>query len=214
MSEKAKIEVLQKRLLEWVEEGNLREFPWRNTSSPFEVLVAEILLQQTPANRVEQVYRELLAEYPTLEALAEAEADDVASLIEELGLHNKRGKALVRNARDLEGDEIPTDLDSLTDLSYVNDYGANAVLCFAFEEDRPIVDANVQRIYNRFFGNNYEVEDSGIWDLAERTLPNERIQEFNLALLDFGNSICQSSPNCSDCFLNDQCRYYNEVHSG
>lgn len=93
-----KISALQEGLMEWSED-NLRGFPWRNTDSTYEVLIAEILLQRTDANKVEPVYRKFVETYPGFDKLAEAEVDDVASVLEPLGLQNKRGKALVRIAK-------------------------------------------------------------------------------------------------------------------
>lgn len=208
MSEAETVEALHERILTWVDEGHLREFPWRNTESPYEVLVAEVLLQQTPAERVEPVYVDFLEEYPTLEALADADPDEVVDLIEELGLHNKRGRALVENARDLVDEGVPRDREALTNLSYVLDYGANAVLCFAFGEDRAIVDTNVIRVYNRVFDESWSVDDSEAWEFATDILPDDRVRDYNLGLLDFAAAICQPTPKCSECFLADQCAYF------
>lgn len=205
-----RIETLRRLILSWVDSENLRKFPWRETEDAYEILVSEVLLQQTPADRVEPVYTDFLRTYPRVEDLAEADVDEVIDLIRDLGLQNIRGKALVNNAKALKKEGIPRDVEKLAELSYVSDYGANAVLCFAFGEDRPIVDSNVIRVYSRYFGRSLDVEDEKTWEFAEQVLPEERVQEFNLAVIDFAAEICQPSPKCEVCFLSDACSYYQQ----
>lgn len=207
---KGRIEAFRERILTWAEGGNLREFPWRDTDDAYEILVAEVLLQQTPAYRVEPLYREFLQAYPRLEDLAQTDVQEVADVIQNLGLQNIRARALVNNAKVLEEEGVPRDAEKLMDLSYVGDYGTNAVLCFAFGEDRAIVDTNIIRFYSRVFGQSFAVEDETTWEFAEDILPEERIPEFNLALIDFAAEICQPTPNCGVCPLSDICSYYQE----
>lgn len=66
-----------------------------------------MLLQRTRSNKVEAVYREFIAEYPNLDALAEADKEDLATILEPLGLQNKRAEALVQIAERLHEEGIP-----------------------------------------------------------------------------------------------------------
>lgn len=134
MDESERIEALRDALLSW-SAGNLRQFPWRETRDPYEVLVAEILLQRTFAGKVEPVYVLLIERYPTVDELGEAEAEDVAEILEPLGLQNKRGRALVRIGNSLAESGVPEEETELLELPFVGKYAANATLCFAF--DRP-----------------------------------------------------------------------------
>lgn len=201
-------ETFRSRLLSWSKE-NFREYPWRETNSSYRVLVAEILLQKTFADKVEPIYERFVDRYQNLETLAGAKVDEVASLLKPLGLQNVRAQALIDIATQYAEEGIPDDEDGLRQLPYVGPYAANATLCFAFGRRRPVVDANVVRIYNRAFGTDLTPQDDEAWELADRMLPEDDYRRFNLALLDFGAKICSAdSPLCSECFYRDQCTYY------
>lgn len=204
----AEAEAFRSQLLSWSKE-NLREYPWRETESPYRVLVAEILLQKTFADKVEPIYEEFVDRYPDLEILADAEVEKVASLLKPLGLQNVRARALIDIATESAIEGIPDDEEKLLQLPYVGPYAANATLCFAFGRRRPVVDANVVRIYNRAFGADFTPQDDEAWELADRMLPKDDYQRFNLALIDFGAKVCSAdSPLCPECFYRDQCTYY------
>lgn len=195
-------------LLSWSKE-NLRKYPWRETDSPYRVLVAEILLQKTFADKVEPIYDKFVFRYPDLETLANANVDEVASLLKPLGLQNVRARALIDIANEYALEGVPDDEEELLQLPYVGPYAANATLCFAFDRRRPVVDANVVRIYNRAFGADFTPQDDEAWELADRMLPDDDYQRFNLALIDFGAKICTAdSPRCPECFYRDRCEYY------
>ena len=201
-------EAFRSHLLLWSEE-NLRKYAWRETDSPYRVLVAEILLQKTFADKVEPIYEEFVDRYPDLERLADVEVENVASLLKPLGLQNVRARALIDIATKYAEEGVPEDEEELLQLPYVGPYAANATLCFAFGRRRPVVDANTVRIYNRTFGADFTPQDDQAWKLADRMLPDDDYQRFNLALLDFGAKICTAdAPHCQECFYRDQCEYY------
>lgn len=195
-------------LLDWWE-SNRRDFPWRNTSSPYEILVAEILLQRTRAENVEPVYEHLLEEYPTPESLAHADEKDISKIIDSLGLQNKRNQALEQFAGRSARDGIPDTEERLMELPYVGKYAANATLCFAYNQPTPILDSNVCRVYQRAFEVELDYEDESSWRFAEEMVPVEAAEEYNLALLDFAAEICSPrTPNCESCFYSKNCDYF------
>ena len=200
-------------LAEWGE-NNRREFPWREEGrSPYEVFIAEMLLRRTSAEAVEPVYREFLDRYPDLNALSSADKEELAELLQPLGLHNNRAKALRDITSQLVFSGIPDTEEELLDLPHVGPYVANATLCFGYGQRRPIVDANVARIYSRVFDIDVMAdqlhEDDYLWDFAESLLPEEEYRGYNLALLDFGAAVCTSqSPSCPTCLANNMCEYY------
>lgn len=207
-----RIEQFRRDLLDW-SEGNLREFPWREGDlTPYEVMIAEILLQRTRAENVVSVYDEFLDRFPDLGALADAEQPEVAELLRPLGLHNRRSSSLMEIADELNGEDFPRTEEELLELPHVGRYVANAVLCFGYGEPAAVVDSNVIRIYQRVFGIEEDRQRSQtLWNFAERVLPNQRAERFNLALLDFAAQVCTSaSPRCEDCFANRYCEYYAE----
>ena len=112
------VEHFRADLLDWAED-NLRSFPWRGTTDPYEVLVAEILLQKTAAERVEPIYIELLATYPSLNDLAEADPDCLGNIIYSLGFQNQRSNALIKIGQELRDSGVPQDFQDLLELPYV-----------------------------------------------------------------------------------------------
>lgn len=211
MTRQQVIECFRSTLLNWGSD-NLRSFPWRKTTDPYEVLIAEILLQKTAAEKVEPIYEEFLSTYPSPAELAEADRDELADIIYSLGFQNQRSKALVSIGQTLQNSHVPDDAERLLELPYVGRYAANATLCFAFGEPRPIVDANVVRIYNRIFDTDFDYRDKAAWQFAAEILPEDNAREFNLAILDFAAEICApKTPNCEECFFTDQCSYYQSL---
>lgn len=198
-------------LLNWGAE-NLRSFPWRRTQNAYEILIAELLLKQTNAEKVVPVYNDFLAEYPDLSAVVESAEKELVEILEPLGLYNQRVDALQKIAENLD-ENVPNSEDELLKLPYVGPYAANAILCFAFGRRRPVVDVNVVRVYSRVFNiPDWGRKSSEMWEFAEIMLPDDNVQLYNLSLLDFGASICtQRSPNCEICFANNYCDYYLEV---
>ena len=205
------IEQFRSELIQWADD-NLRSFSWRETSDPYEILVAEILLQKTAAEKVEPIYDDVIATYPTLSALAEANTDQLADLIYSLGFQNQRSEALITIGQTLRNTDIPADKPRLLKLPYVGQYAANATRCFAFGESVPIVDENVVRVYNRIFDTEFGYRDEAAWEFADRVLPPDEARVFNFAILDFGASICAPKvPNCDSCFFTHSCRYYQSL---
>jgi len=212
--EPSEVEEFQEALLSWAEAGNLRDFPWREDANPFQVLVAEILLQQTLASKVIPVYNTLMNKYQSPDRLAAAEVDTLSEELEPLGFHNQRARALIENSKSISERGLPETIGELKDLSYVGDYAANATLCFGLGESRPIVDTNVERVYGRIFDEEIDAQNSRSWEFAEEMLPDEEAAKFNLALLDFAAGTCTpSSPSCERCPVRAQCTYYKTQRS-
>lgn len=208
MTHERSIEKFRAALLEWSEE-NLRSFPWRVTSNPYEILIAEILLQKTAAEKVEPIYNELISAYPSLEKLSEADQENLVDIIYSLGLQNQRSNALIAIGQELRNTEVPHDAKELLELPYVGRYAANATLCFAFGEPLPIVDSNVIRVYNRIFDKEFDYRSENTWSFAATVLPVNDACRFNLAILDFAAMICVPKvPECDSCFFTDHCHYH------
>lgn len=86
LGELANSEWLGDRLLVWASQ-NLRDFSWRRTTDPYSIFIAEFLLQKTGAATAEVIYQKFIDRYPDLPSLAEAPLEDIAELLQPLGLH-------------------------------------------------------------------------------------------------------------------------------
>lgn len=202
---------LQGRLLDWFDEHG-RAFPWRETRDPYHTLVAEVMLQQTQTGRVAPAYEAFLDHFPTLQRLAHAPAMDVIRAWKGLG-YNRRAVELHQAAQAIEHDHggvFPEDARELRRLPGLGEYSANAVACFAFDAQVPVVDTNVRRVLARAaFGKEaQDVPVAGVADTAVRWLPRSEAYRWNQALMDVGAMVCRPvSPLCPQCPLARACLY-------
>ena len=202
------------RLLSWAKQ-NLRDYPWRRTDNPYYILVAEFLLQRTDADTVAPVYEILLAQYPTLNKLAIADVRDIARILQPLGLFF-RAERLSQTAQiiiEQHHGKIPTSEPELLKLPGIGIYTARAILSQAFGRSAAVMDTNVARILERFFGIKGERVKSRckiLWSTADSIAPKSQVGRWNLTLLDFGALICTArNPHCSQCPLATQCYWFN-----
>ncbi|MCL4552586.1 MAG: hypothetical protein M1305_03385 [Candidatus Marsarchaeota archaeon] len=182
---------------------NGREFPWRNTTDPYQVIVAEMLLQQTDAAKAKTVFELFVQQYPSPECLAEAEPQHVVSLIQPIGL-SYRAPRLQRLARKVVDDGFPAEERDLMALPGVGRYVARATMCFAFGRNVGVVDTNVVRVLDRVFGlkpsKSRPHTDRGIWEFADSLVPEKSSREYNYAVLDLAALVCRpSQPLCTVC---------------
>ena len=198
------------RLLTWAKQ-NLRDYPWRKTDNPYYILVAEFLLQRTDADTVAPIYEMLLAQYPTVEHLAIAEVGDIAKILQPLGLFF-RAERLSQTAQiviEKHQGEIPTSEPELLKLPGIGIYTARAILSQAFKRSAAVMDTNVARILERFFGIKGERVKSRckiLWSAADDIAPKSKVGHWNLTLLDFGALICTArNPKCRQCPLANRC---------
>ncbi|MFA5891697.1 MAG: A/G-specific adenine glycosylase [Actinomycetota bacterium] len=210
MPRAAAMEAAQRRLLRWFD-AHARTFPWRDHRDPYRTLVAEVMLQQTQAGRVADVYPEFLDHFPTAEYLAHAPAMDVIRAWRGLG-YNRRAVDLQRASHDIaHAGEFPSDVRSLRRLPGVAEYTAAAVACFAFDAQIPVVDINTRRVLARAaLGAESESVAVGVMNRTAKTwLLDGEAYRWNQALMDLGALVCRPArPRCGKCPLHESCRYY------
>lgn len=174
--------------------------PWRQTTDPYEVLVSEVMLQQTQVTRVVPKYAEFLRAFPDPSVLAAAPLEQVLRVWRGLG-YNRRAMALKRAAEAIVaegGGRVPDTLAGLMALPGVGHATAAQVLAFAFNVGVPFIETNIRSVYlHEFFGDAEGVPDSAILPLVEATMDRERPREWYWALLDYGTHLKTSVPNPS-----------------
>lgn len=202
----------QRRVLAWFDQ-HARHFPWRETRDPYRTMVAEVMLQQTQTGRVAPAYEEFCERFPSLERLAHAPAVEVIKAWRGLG-YNRRAVELHQAAQVIEHDNggvFPSDPAALRRLPGLGDYSANAIACFAFDAQVPVVDANVRRVLARAaLGKDAdEVPAARTAGLAAGWLPGGEAYRWNQALMDVGSLVCRSDrPLCAKCPLRSVCLYH------
>lgn len=208
----------QKAVVTWFKSHG-RTYPWRQTRDPFRILVAEIILKLTGANKVQQAYEYLTATYSTPAQMANADLEDLIRVFKVLGLFN-RTKVLIEIAKDIEerfNGRVPRKYESLVSIKGVGQYTANAVLCFSCNKRVPLIDGRIYRLLSRYFSvytDKTSFADSELWNFANSLLPSKGYREYNLGLLDLGATICKhGNPLCTKCPLGKTCSYLERRHS-
>ena len=204
-------ESVRRALLDWYE-GNRREFPWRETTDPYPILVSEVMSQQTQLDRVVEPWKAFLERWPTVVALAEADRADVVGFWTDHRLgYNNRARYLHDAARqvveELEG-AFPETPDALQELPGVGPYTGNAVASFAFNDGDAVVDTNVKRVLHRAFG--VPDDDAAFEEAANELMPGEDSRTWNNAVMELGGTVCGKAPRCAaePCPWLDVCRAY------
>jgi A/G-specific adenine glycosylase len=208
---------VRRALTRWFRK-NGRDLPWRRTRDPYEVLVSELMLQQTQVSRVVDYYDRFLETFPTLHHVARARPARVMEAWEGLGYY-ARARNLHKLAREVtDGGRspeatLPPTPSELRALPGIGAYTAGAVSSFAYERRAPLVDTNVGRVLARVFAPRVNPKSSRgakvVWDIAERILPRTGKASWwhNQALMELGALVCTARvARCDACPLASRCR--------
>jgi A/G-specific adenine glycosylase len=202
-----RVGAFRRRLLEWGVEHR-RDFPWRHTRDPWAILVSEVMLQQTQAERVVPYYLAFLSAFPTPSACAAASSADVVRLWSGLG-YNRRALSLHRAARLVEsehGGQLPDDDAALRALPGVGAYTARAVRSFGFGAPVAAVDTNAVRVLTRCLeGGGLSVR--AVEAMGDRLVGGGDSWTFNQAMFDLGATVCRGRPDCVRCPMSTLCRW-------
>ena len=205
-----KINKMQKQLLHWYETYGRHELPWRNTDDMYHIYLSEIMLQQTQVNRVrDEYYPQFLAKFPSLQALADAEQDEVLSAWSGLGYYS-RARNLHKTAI-ASPSFLPNTQEELIKLPGIGKYTASAICSFGHNQNIPVVDTNIARVMKRFFAL-LNPKDSTVWEYASTFVNAKDPRHHNLALMDLGSLIClPKNPKCDECPLQEACQGKEEA---
>lgn len=201
-------------IVDWYS-SHARDLPWRRTdSTPWSILVSEVMLQQTPVARVLPVFEQWMARWSSPADLAGATSGDAIRAWGRLGYPRRalrlHSAAIVCMER--HGGEVPRTVTELRGLPGVGEYTAAAVASFAFRQRHAVLDTNVRRVHARIL-EGVEFEPSGAPSSAERRraltlLPSEPAQAAttSIAVMELGALLCTArAPNCGACPVADSC---------
>jgi A/G-specific adenine glycosylase len=198
-------------LVSWYEADH-RSFPWRETDDPYEILVSEVMSQQTQLSRVVAAWEAFLERWPTTADLAAADRADVVGFWSDHSLgYNNRAKYLHEAAGQVEdeyGGQFPREPDELSELMGVGPYTANAVASFAFNNGDAVVDTNVKRVLYRAF--DVPDDDAAFETVAAAVMPDGESRVWNNAIMELGGVACEKTPACDDagCPWREWCHAY------
>ena len=181
-----------------------------NYEKPYELLIATILSAQCTDARVNIVTKELFVKYPSLEAFANANLEELENDIRPTGFFKNKAKnikACAKKILDVYGGEVPRKLEDLISLAGVGRKTANVIRGNIYGDASIVVDTHVKRISNKL-GLTKESDPEKIeYDLM-KVLPRDHWILYNIHIITLGRSICTArNPKCNECFLQDLCPF-------
>lgn len=199
------------RLQQWYH-LHKRDLPWRATSNPYYIWVSEVILQQTRVAQGHSYYLRFVDRFPTIQALASAEEDEVLKYWEGLGYYSRARNlhAAAKEVMELYHGRFPESYPDILSLKGIGEYTAAAIASFAYDQPRAVVDGNVFRVLSRVFGLESPIDTSfgkkKFQELAQMLLDENNPGLYNQAIMEFGALQCVPvNPVCSVCPLEDKC---------
>ncbi|MFX1235972.1 MAG: A/G-specific adenine glycosylase [Promethearchaeota archaeon] len=174
-----------------------RNFPFRTDISPYNVLISEIMLQQTQTSRVADKFLEFINKFPNFNELANAKTNEILKVWQGLG-YNRRALALKKIAKivvnEYEG-KLPEDINILKSFPQIGHNTASSILTFSFNKPTYFVETNIRRVYIHFFFRDKNlISDEEILPLVKKTLDFANPREWYYALMDYGVMLKKTHP--------------------
>ena len=193
---------------------NRRDLPWRQDKDPYHVWVSEIMLQQTRVEAVRDYYLRFMQALPTIEALAEAEEEQLLKLWQGLGYYN-RVRNLQKAARQILQNPsagFPRTMPEILALPGIGEYTAGAIASICFDQRTPAVDGNVLRVMARLTEEEGDVKSTPVkrrfTELLAGLYPDTDCGDFTQGLIELGALVClpNGQPRCEMCPVSGFCR--------
>lgn len=181
-----------------------------NHEDAWQLLVATILSAQCTDARVNVITKDLFKKYPTVEAFANADINELENDIKSAGFYHNKAKNIILCARKVHteyNDVVPSDIDELTSLAGVGRKTANVIRGNVYDIPSIVVDTHVKRISYRLSLTNETDPEKIEFDLMKK-LPKDHWILYNIQIITFGRDLCKAqNPKCHECPLVEYCRY-------
>jgi A/G-specific adenine glycosylase len=194
-----------------------RDLPWRKDQDPYKVWVSEIMLQQTRVDTVIPYFTSFIEKFPSIEALADANEEEVLKAWEGLGYYSRvrNLQSAVKEVKESYGGVVPNSPQEISKLKGVGPYTKGAILSIAYNIPEPAVDGNVMRVLSRILSiwediakpKTRKIFEDATYELISKDDPSS----FNQALMELGALICTpTSPSCLLCPVREHCAAFEE----
>ncbi|MFC0774274.1 hypothetical protein [Terrimonas alba] len=219
MSKNNKVKFFQEKILTWYA-LNGRKFPWRRKGlTHYQYVIAETLLQRTKAETIANFYVSFLKDFPNWKSLADANIQKLEEYLKPVGLYRQRSKRLMGLALEMvkRNNKLPEQREELETIPFMGQYIANAVELMIFNQPSPLVDVNMARVLERFFGPRKLSDirhDPYLQSLSRKIVNHVDTKKMNWAILDFAALICKArKPQCIVCPLSKHCLYFSTLRT-
>lgn len=179
----------------------------------YELLISVRLSAQCTDARVNLVTPSLFARYPTLEAFAAADVDEVGTYIHSCGFWRAKARDIVASAQMLLerfGGRVPGTMEELLSLPGVGRKTANLLLGDLYHTDGYVCDTHCIRITGRLGLTDGSKDPVKVEQQLRRCLPSEEASDFCHRMVLHGRALCMARrPDCGECPLRPLCDYGN-----
>ena len=175
---------------------------------PYQLMIAVRLSAQCTDARVNIVTKPLFAKYPTLQAFANANIEELEEIVKPCGFYKMKAKSIKEATNQLLHEfngVIPDNMDDLLKLSGVGRKTANLLLGDIYHKPAVVADTHFIRITGRL-GLTKEKEPAKVESNLRKLLPPEESSDFCHRVVQFGRDICKArKPLCKECPMKEFC---------
>ena len=176
----------------------------------WKLLVSVRLAAQCTDARVNVVVEDLYKKFPDVNALAEAQPEEIEEIVRPCGLGKSKARdisACMRMLRDEYHSQVPDDFDALLKLPGVGRKSANLIMGDVFGKPAIVTDTHCIRLTNRMGLVDGIKEPKKVEMALWKIIPPEEGSDFCHRLVEHGRDICtaRTTPHCDRCVLNDIC---------
>lgn len=206
---------IQPTLSNWFR-ANARDLPWRNPDvTAWQIFVSEVMLQQTPANRVAPAWNEWISRWPDPASTSLATPAQIIRQWDRLG-YPRRALRILEASKVVTtnfDNRMPETYEELISLPGVGEYTANAILAFAFKKKSVVLDTNIRRVIGRVWHG--EERPKPTISNVERTFAASLVPKshksasmWSAAVMEFGAVVCTArNPSCNSCVIKTSCAW-------
>lgn len=192
-----------------------KEYPDTGCSLDYDdawkLLVSVRLAAQCTDARVNVVVQDLYREFPDVDALADADVEEIERIVKPCGLGHSKARdisACMKMLKEKYQGKVPEDFDALLELPGVGRKSANLVMGDIFGQPAIVTDTHCIRLANRIGLVDGIKEPKKVEMALWKLIPPEESNDFCHRLVDHGRAVCtaRTAPYCDRCCLNDICK--------
>ena len=192
-----------------------KEYPDTGCSLDYDdawkLLVSVRLAAQCTDARVNVVVQDLYREFPDVDALADADVEEIERIVKPCGLGHSKARdisACMKMLKEKYQGKVPEDFDALLELPGVCRKSANLVMGDVFGQPAIVTDTHCIRLANRIGLVDGIREPKKVEMALWKLIPPEESNDFCHRLVDHGRAVCtaRTAPYCDRCCLNDICK--------
>ena len=177
----------------------------------WKLLVSVRLAAQCTDARVNVVVQDLYREFPDVDALADADVEEIERIVKPCGLGHSKARdisACMKMLKEKYQGKVPEDFDALLELPGVGRKSANLVMGDVFGQPAIVTDTHCIRLANRIGLVDGIREPKKVEMALWKLIPPEESNDFCHRLVDHGRAVCtaRTAPYCDRCCLNDICK--------